>query len=71
MVAVSRRLSGWLLLAIALLGLAAASAVAQTYPSQPIRFIVGFSPGSATDPCPISLDAVRNTDSLILPAPAG
>lgn len=49
MVAVSRRLSGLLLLAAGLVGLAAGSAAAQTYPSQPIRFIVGFSPGSATD----------------------
>lgn len=49
MVAVWRRLSGLLLLAVALVGLGAASAAAQTYPSQPIRFIVGFSPGSATD----------------------
>ena len=49
MFAVSRRLSGLLLLAAALVGAGAASAVAQTYPSQPIRFIVGFSPGSATD----------------------
>jgi len=49
MVAVSRRLSGLSLLAVALVGLGAASAAAQTYPSQPIRFIVGFSPGSATD----------------------
>lgn len=49
MVAISRRLSGLSLLAVALLGLGAASAAAQSYPSQPIRFIVGFSPGSATD----------------------
>ena len=48
MVTVSRRLSG-LWLGVALVGLMAASTVAQTYPSQPIRFIVGFSPGSATD----------------------
>lgn len=45
---IGRRLSG-LLLSAALIGLGAASAPAQTYPSQPIRFIVGFSPGSATD----------------------
>lgn len=49
MLAVSRRLSGLLLLAAGLVGSGAASAVAQSYPSQPIRFIVGFSPGSATD----------------------
>jgi len=48
MIAVSRRLSG-LLLALASIGLAAASAGAQSYPSQPIRFIVGFSPGASTD----------------------
>ncbi|MGD9884188.1 MAG: Bug family tripartite tricarboxylate transporter substrate binding protein [Reyranella sp.] len=48
MFAVSRRLSG-LLLAVASIGLAAASAGAQSYPSQPIRFIVGFSPGASTD----------------------
>ena len=41
-------LSG-LLLSAALVGLGSASAPAQTYPSQPIRFVVGFSPGSATD----------------------
>ncbi len=32
-----------------LLSLAAASAVAQTYPHKPIRYIVGFPPGGSTD----------------------
>lgn len=45
---IRKRLHG-LLLAAAFIGVAAASATAQTYPSQPIRFVVGFSPGSATD----------------------
>jgi len=45
---IGRRLSG-LLLSAALVALAPASVPAQTYPSQPIRFVVGFSPGSATD----------------------
>ncbi len=48
MFSIFRRLSG-LLLSAAFIGLASASVTAQTYPSQPIRFVVGFSPGSATD----------------------
>ncbi len=43
-----KRLPG-VLLSAAVAALASASATAQTYPSQPIRFIVGFSPGSSTD----------------------
>lgn len=43
-----KELSG-LLLSAALVGLGSASASAQAYPSQPIRFVVGFSPGSSTD----------------------
>ena len=35
--------------AAALLSLVAASSAAQTYPSRPIRLIVGFPPGTATD----------------------
>ena len=45
---IGRRLSG-LLLSAALVAMVSASVSAQTYPSQPIRFVVGFSPGSATD----------------------
>lgn len=48
MLRIWKGLSG-LLLSSALAGLGAASAAAQTYPSQAIRFVVGFSPGSATD----------------------
>jgi tripartite-type tricarboxylate transporter receptor subunit TctC len=43
-----RRLSG-LLLSAGLIGLAPAPVTAQINPSQQIRFVVGFSPGSATD----------------------
>ena len=32
-----------------LLSLAASAAVAQQYPAKPIRYVVGFSPGTATD----------------------
>src|SRR3982751_3653077 len=38
------------LFAAALAVLAASSALAQPYPSRPIRFIVGFPPGGSADP---------------------
>ena len=44
-----RRVAGLLLGCCAVAVLAAAGADAQPYPSRPIRYIVGFTPGTATD----------------------
>jgi tripartite-type tricarboxylate transporter receptor subunit TctC len=36
-------------IAVALLALSAASALAQDYPTKPVRMLIGFTPGTATD----------------------
>ena len=40
---------GWVWLVFAVVGTAAASAVAQPYPGRPVRMLVGFPPGGGTD----------------------
>lgn len=46
-----RRQQAWLVLSalLALLGVVTSSALAQTYPSKPIKLLVGFAPGSSID----------------------
>ena len=39
----------WLLGAALVLGLAASAAVAQDYPSRPVKILVGFGPGGLGD----------------------
>src|ERR671923_58817 len=44
-----RNFAALLGLVIASLGLAAGEAAAETYPSRPVRWIVGYPPGGSTD----------------------
>lgn len=49
-----------LLVAATVLGLASAAALAQSYPSRPVRFVVGFAAGNGADSvCRIVLDDIR------------